>query len=132
MALPRATASTTKLWPSVRGGYLSTRPLARWLRVGLTPAHGADLASLVCLWRVGRYKHMVIFGGENIYPREIEEFLYSHPQIEDVQVVGVPPRYVQFVESFPMTITGKVQKFKVRQDAVEALGLSLTADGQRS
>jgi len=110
---------------------------------------------------VGRSKDMVIRGGENVYPREVEEFLYSHPDIEDVQVVGVPdpkygeellaavklrdgaqvseqevreycrgrlahfkvPRYVQFVESYPMTVTGKIQKFKIRQEAVELLGL---------
>ena len=110
---------------------------------------------------VGRIKDMIIRGGENIYPREIEEFLYTHPQIADVQVIGVPderygeelmawviprpgatlsedevkefckgqiahfkiPRYVKFVEAFPMTVTGKVQKFKMREDAVDELGL---------
>ncbi len=110
---------------------------------------------------VGRIKDMIIRGGENIYPREIEEFLYTHPQIADVQVIGVPderygeelmawviprpgatlsedevkefckgqiahfkiPRYVKFVEAFPMTVTGKVQKFKMRADAVDELGL---------
>ena len=104
---------------------------------------------------------MIIRGGENIYPREIEEFLYSHPQIKDVQIVGVPdarygeeiaafviartpnqidapavrefcrdriahykiPRYVIPVEEFPMTITGKVQKFKLRDQAIEWLDL---------
>ncbi|HEY0845629.1 MAG TPA: AMP-binding protein [Noviherbaspirillum sp.] len=101
----------------------------------------------------GRIKDMVIRGGENIYPREIEEFLYRHPAVQDVQVVGVPdrkygeelcawivlrpgmtldeagvrefckgqiahykvPRYIRFVEAFPMTVTGKVQKFKMRE-----------------
>ncbi len=110
---------------------------------------------------VGRIKDMVIRGGENVYPREIEEFLYTHPQIADVQVIGVPderygeelmawvilrsgasatedelrefckgqiahykiPRYVKFVDSFPMTVTGKVQKFKMRELATEELGL---------
>jgi fatty-acyl-CoA synthase len=110
---------------------------------------------------VGRIKDMVIRGGENVYPREIEEFLYTHPQIADVQVIGVPderygeelmawivqrpgaplsteevrefcrgkiahykiPRYVKVVESFPMTVTGKVQKFKMRETAIEELGL---------
>jgi fatty-acyl-CoA synthase len=110
---------------------------------------------------VGRIKDMVIRGGENIYPREIEEFLYSHPDIEDVQVIGVPdarygeelcawirvrtgsdltedqvktyctgkiahykvPRYVRFTADFPMTVTGKVQKFKMRETSVEELGL---------
>jgi len=110
---------------------------------------------------VGRIKDMVIRGGENIYPREVEEFLYGHPAIEDVQVVGVPddrfgeelcawvrlkpgvaaqeeeihlycrgqiahykiPRYVRFVDSFPMTVTGKVQKYLIRQAMIEELGL---------
>ncbi|MFT3760747.1 AMP-binding protein [Thauera sp.] len=110
---------------------------------------------------VGRIKDMVIRGGENIYPREIEEFLYAHPQILDVQVVGVPdkkygeelcawiipreegsiteddvrafcqgqiahykiPRYIQFVDSFPMTGSGKIQKFRIRQKMEEILGL---------
>ena len=111
---------------------------------------------------VGRIKDMVIRGGENVYPREIEEFLYTHPKIADVQVIGVPderygeelmawiilrpgasltedevkafckgqiahfkiPRYVKFVDSFPMTVTGKVQKFKMRDEATEELGLA--------
>ncbi|MCY9422114.1 AMP-binding protein [Bacillus paralicheniformis] len=105
----------------------------------------------------GRLKDMIIRGGENIYPREIEEFLYKHPNILDVQIVGVPdetfgeeisawiklksgasmtadelkeyckgkiarykiPRYIAFVEEFPMTASGKVQKFKVREQALE-------------
>jgi fatty-acyl-CoA synthase len=104
---------------------------------------------------------MVIRGGENIYPREVEEFLYRHPKIQDVQVFGVPdprygeelcawvrlkggqaatpeeirafcqgqiahykiPRYVRFVEAFPMTVTGKIQKFIMRQQMVEELGV---------
>ena len=112
---------------------------------------------------VGRIKDMVIRGGENIYPREIEEFLYRHPKIEEVQVVGVPdpkygeelcawiklkpgaerhaprrsasfcrgqiahykiPRYVKFVDGFPMTVTGKVQKFVMREEMIKELGLS--------
>jgi fatty-acyl-CoA synthase len=111
---------------------------------------------------VGRLKDMVIRGGENVYPREIEEFLYRHPKVQDVQVVGVPdakygeelcawvklrdgqsataeeirefcrgqiahykiPRHIRFVDGFPMTITGKVQKFVMRQETIEALGLS--------
>ena len=109
----------------------------------------------------GRVKDMIIRGGENIYPREIEEFLYTHPQILDVQVVGVPdtkygeevtayiclregekltgeevkeycqgkiarykiPRYVQIIEGFPMTASGKIQKYKLREMAIETLGL---------
>ncbi|HET8978006.1 MAG TPA: AMP-binding protein [Solirubrobacteraceae bacterium] len=114
---------------------------------------------------VGRSKDMVIRGGENLYPREIEEFLYSHPEIADVQVVGVPdarygeelvafiipragahldqasvadycrgkiahqkiPRYVEIVDAFPMTVTGKVQKFKLREHAIASLGLEAIA-----
>jgi fatty-acyl-CoA synthase len=113
----------------------------------------------------GRAKDMVIRGGENIYPREIEEFLYGHGDVADVQVVGVPderygeelvafvvvregavasedelrewcrdkiarykvPRYVRFVDGFPMTVTGKVQKFKLRETAMEELGLAEVA-----
>ena len=114
---------------------------------------------------VGRIKDMVIRGGENVYPREIEEFLYTHPKVADVQVFGVPderygeelmawivlrpgeqctdeeirefcrgqiahykiPRYVKFVDSYPMTVTGKVQKFKMRETAVQELGLDKAA-----
>ncbi|MBO0682482.1 MAG: AMP-binding protein [Candidatus Dormibacteraeota bacterium] len=117
---------------------------------------------------VGRIKDMIIRGGENIYPREIEEFLYSHPDVSDVQVVGVPsqrygeevmawvrlregagvtgddltaycrgriatfkiPRYWKFVEAFPMTVTGKVQKFRMREQAIEELGLKEAAEVQ--
>jgi fatty-acyl-CoA synthase len=110
---------------------------------------------------VGRIKDMVIRGGENLYPREIEEFLYRHPKIQDVQVFGVAddrygeelcawvrmragetltaeevrafcqgqiahnkiPRYVEFVDEFPMTVTGKIQKFIMRQQVEDRLGL---------
>ena len=110
---------------------------------------------------VGRSKDMIIRGGENIYPREVEEFLYTHPDITDVQVIGVPdlkygeevmawitvragaeltaddvrefcqgriahykiPRYVQTTDEFPMTVTGKIQKFKLREQAVDLLDL---------
>jgi fatty-acyl-CoA synthase len=130
--------------------------------------HSGDLATLDddgYVRIVGRIKDMVIRGGENIYPREIEEFLYTHPQIADVQVIGVPderygeelmawivpragaelteedikdfchgkiahfkiPRYVKFVDGFPMTVTGKVQKFKMREIAIEELGLAEAA-----
>ncbi len=113
----------------------------------------------------GRIKDMIIRGGENIYPKELEELLYTHPQIRDVQVIGVPderygevvmaciiaiedallteeevkefvkenvakhkiPQYVAFVESFPMTASGKIQKFKMREDAIEKLGLANAA-----
>jgi fatty-acyl-CoA synthase len=114
---------------------------------------------------VGRIKDLVIRGGENVYPREVEEFLYTHPDIGDVQVIGVPddrygeelmawvipregasldegavrefcrgkiahykvPRYVKFVDSFPMTVTGKVQKFKMREQAIDELDLAASA-----
>ena len=110
---------------------------------------------------VGRIKDMIIRGGENVYPREIEEFLYTHPDIVEVQVIGVPdvrygegimawvqlrdgaettaedvknfcrgsiahykvPRHVKFTDSFPMTITGKIQKFKMREQSIQELGL---------
>ena len=110
---------------------------------------------------VGRIKDMVIRGGENLYPREIEEFLYRHPKVQDVQIVGVPdpkygeelcawillkagetaseaeivdfcrdqiarhkiPRYIRFVDAFPMTVTGKVQKFLIREAMMDELGL---------
>ncbi len=113
----------------------------------------------------GRIKDMVIRGGENVYPREIEEFLYTHPSIKDVQVIGVPderfgeelcawvivnegatltedavrdycrgkiahfkiPRYVMFVDGWPMTVSGKVQKYKMRETSIEALGLQKAA-----
>ena len=111
---------------------------------------------------VGRLKDMIIRGGENIYPREIEEFLFTHPEIQDAKVIGVPdekygeavcawiqlkegatlsaeeirafckehiayfkvPRYIRLVREFPMTVTGKVQKFKMREAMVEELGLT--------
>ncbi|MEP7383608.1 MAG: AMP-binding protein [Gemmatimonadota bacterium] len=117
---------------------------------------------------VGRIKDMIIRGGENIYPREIEEFLYTHPAVQDAQVIGVPsvrygeevmawiiprpghelteddvrtfcngristykiPRYVKFVDSYPMTVTGKIQKFRMREVAVEELGLEQAANVQ--
>jgi fatty-acyl-CoA synthase len=132
---------------------------ARWMHTG-------DLATIdddgYCNI-VGRIKDMVIRGGENIYPREVEEFLYRHPKVQDVQVIGVPdmrygeelcawvklhdgqrataeeirafcqgqiahykvPRYIKFVDVFPMTVTGKIQKFLMREETIRELGLAL-------
>jgi len=130
---------------------------ARWMHTGdLATMDGDGYCNIV-----GRIKDMVIRGGENVYPREIEEFLYTHDEVSDVSVVGVPderygeelcafvvmrrggsltedavreycrsrlahykvPRYVVFTDGFPMTVTGKVQKFKMREDAIARLGL---------
>jgi fatty-acyl-CoA synthase len=131
---------------------------ARWM-------HSGDLAMMRedgYVNIVGRLKDMIIRGGENIYPREIEEFLHTHPKISDVQVIGVPdakygeevcawirlregqsstpdeirdycrgqiatykiPRYVRFIAEFPMTVTGKIQKFRMREQMAEELGLT--------
>ena len=132
---------------------------ARWMHTG-------DLATIDAEGYcniVGRIKDMVIRGGENVYPREIEEFLYRHPKIQDVQVIGVPddrygeeicawvklrpgasaseeeirafcrdqiahykvPRYIKFVDEFPMTVTGKIQKFIMRERTISELGLKV-------
>jgi fatty-acyl-CoA synthase len=129
--------------------------------------HTGDLASMDddgYLNIVGRIKDMIIRGGENIYPREIEEFLYTHPAVADVQVIGVPderygeivcawivlrpgveateedvvefcqgkiarfkiPQLVRFVDAFPMTVTGKIQKFKMRELEIAERGLVQT------
>ena len=132
---------------------------ARWMHTGdLATIDAAGYCNIV-----GRIKDMVIRGGENVYPREIEEFLYRHPKIQDVQVIGVPdprygeelcawvrlrdgasataeeirafcqgqiahykiPRYVRFVDGFPMTVTGKIQKFLMREEMIRELGLGL-------
>ena len=126
--------------------------------------HTGDLATMDAdgyVSIVGRSKDMIIRGGENVYPREIEEFLYGHPAVADVQVVGIPddrygeeigafimlkagraaeaedirsfcrgriahfkvPRHVFFVDEFPMTVTGKIQKYKLREQASAALGI---------
>jgi fatty-acyl-CoA synthase len=131
---------------------------ARWMHTGdLAVIDEQGFASIV-----GRSKDMVIRGGENIYPREVEEFLYRHPKVLDVQCVGVPdqkygeelaacivlrpgmqataeeirafcdgqiayykvPRYIVFVDSFPMTVTGKIQKYLLREQVTTGLGLA--------
>ncbi len=135
---------------------------ARWMHTG-------DLATMDddgYVNIVGRIKDMVIRGGENIYPREIEEFLYTHAKVADVQVIGLPdakygeelmawvklkegqtttgdelaafckgqiasfkiPRYWKFVDNFPMTVTGKIQKFIMREQSIEELGLREAAN----
>ncbi|MEL6537213.1 MAG: AMP-binding protein [Bacteroidota bacterium] len=134
---------------------------ARWMHTG-------DLATMDeegYINVVGRIKDMLIRGGENIYPREIEEFLYGHPKIRDVQVIGVPdakygeeimawvivkegstvtaeeitaycqgqiahykiPRYIKFVQDFPMTVTGKIRKVEMREISIKELGLEKAA-----
>ncbi|HVA36977.1 MAG TPA: AMP-binding protein [Candidatus Dormibacteraeota bacterium] len=134
---------------------------ARWMHTGdLATMDDEDYVNIV-----GRIKDMIIRGGENVYPREIEEFLYTHPKVADVQVIGVPdvkygeeicawvklregesateeevrefcrgkiahfkiPRYVKFTDAFPMTITGKIQKFKMREASTQELGLEAAA-----
>jgi fatty-acyl-CoA synthase len=131
---------------------------ARWMHTGdLAVIDEQGFAAIV-----GRSKDMVIRGGENIYPREVEEFLYQHPKVLDVQCVGVPdekygeelcaciilrpgmdasqddirdfckgqiahykiPRYVVFVSEFPMTVTGKIQKYRLREQVATDLGLA--------
>ncbi len=144
--MPEATAQT------IRDGWLHTGDL------GVMDEDGYFKIT-------GRLKDMIIRGGENIYPREIEEFIYTHPAVRDVQVIGVPdrrygeevmacvilkegeevteeemivyvkeglsrfksPRYVRFVEGFPMTHSGKIQKYKMREWAIEELGLQSAA-----
>jgi fatty-acyl-CoA synthase len=134
---------------------------SRWMHTGDLAMMDSDGYVKI----VGRLKDMIIRGGENIYPREIEEFLYAHPDVSDVHVIGVPnerygeevmawvklregahlsgqalaefcqgriatfkiPKYWKFVDDFPMTVTGKVMKFRMREIAVEELGLQKAA-----
>ncbi len=135
-----------------------------WMHTGdLATMDGAGYVNIV-----GRIKDMIIRGGENVYPREIEEFLYTHPDVADAQVIGVPdvkfgeeimawvmlregseltvgelteyckgriahfkvPRYMRFVDEFPMTVTGKVQKFRMREMAIDDLGLQDAAGAE--
>jgi fatty-acyl-CoA synthase len=131
---------------------------ARWMHSGdLAVMNDGGYVSIT-----GRLKDMIIRGGENIYPREVEEFLYSHPKISEVQVIGVPdrkygeevcawirlrdgcdaseqeirdfcrgqiatckiPRYIKFTSEFPMTVTGKIQKFRMREISTQELQLA--------
>jgi fatty-acyl-CoA synthase len=134
---------------------------AGWMHTGDLATIDADGYANI----VGRIKDMVIRGGENVYPREVEEFLYGHPAVSDVQVIGVPdprygeelcawvrvkegqsvtgeqlrdwcrgriatfkiPRYWRFVDAFPMTVTGKVQKFRMRETSIAELDLERTS-----
>jgi fatty-acyl-CoA synthase len=137
---------------------------SRWMHTG-------DLATMDAegyLNIVGRIKDMIIRGGENVYPREVEEYLYTHPAVSDAQVIGVPsekygeevmawirlkpgakadeesmiafcknriatykiPRYWKFVDAYPMTVTGKIQKYKMREQAIDELGLQKAAKVQ--
>jgi fatty-acyl-CoA synthase len=118
-----------------------------------------------CIHLTGRSRDIIIRGGENIYPREIEEFLYTHPKISEVQVVGIPnarlgeivvawvrlrpnqsatkeeirdfcreqiayfkiPEHIRFVDEFPATLSGKIQKYKIREFEIEARGLESVA-----
>jgi fatty-acyl-CoA synthase len=130
--------------------------------------HSGDLATMDAdgyVNIVGRIKDMIIRGGENVYPREIEEFLYTHPAVADAQVIGVPdekygeeimawvqlapgqhatedeikayckgkiahfkiPRYITFVNEFPMTVTGKIRKVEMREKSIADLGLQSAA-----
>jgi fatty-acyl-CoA synthase len=169
--------SEGRIVPSGISGELCTRGysvmLGYWDDIDMTARaidrgrwmHTGDLATMDeegYVNIVGRIKDMVIRGGENVYPREIEEFLFRHPKVEAVQVVGVPdpkygeelcawitlksgvaatpaeiqefckgqiahykiPRYIKFVDAFPMTVTGKVQKFVMREQTIEELGLA--------
>jgi fatty-acyl-CoA synthase len=174
---------TGRIVPRGEAGELCTRGYAVMLGYWSDPAatsaaidgarwmHSGDLAVMREDGSVnisGRLKDMIIRGGENIYPREIEEFLYTHPAVSDVQVIGVPdlkygeevcawirlregqsataedirafcrgqiagykiPRYVRFTTEFPMTVTGKIQKFRMREISIAELGLSRAAETQ--
>ncbi|MGY2052314.1 AMP-binding protein [Methylobacterium sp. JK268] len=163
--VPRGTAGElcTRGYSVMRGYWddpektAEVRDAAGWMHTGdLATIDGEGFCNIV-----GRIKDLVIRGGENVYPREVEEFLYRHPAIQEVQVFGVPdprygeelcawvklrpgaeltaedlrahctgqiahqkiPRYVEFVDAFPMTVTGKMQKYLMREAMVEKLGL---------
>ena len=150
---------------SVMLGYWQDEPATRKAIDAAGWMHTGDLATMDdegYLKITGRLKDMICRGGENIYPREIEEFLFTHPDVEDAQVIGVPsekyveevmawvkpkagkaldgealaafckgqiasykiPRYWKFVDEFPMTVTGKIQKYRMRAIATDELGLA--------
>jgi len=153
---------------SVMLGYWSDENATRQAIDAAGWMHTGDLATMDAegyVNIVGRIKDMIIRGGENVYPREIEEFLHRHPGVSEAQVIGVPsmkygeeimawvrprpgvtlteadliahftgrvatfkiPRYWRLVEEFPLTVTGKVQKFRMREIAVAELGLAIDA-----
>jgi fatty-acyl-CoA synthase len=133
-----------------------------WLHTGDLGVMRAD----GCIHLTGRSRDVIIRGGENIYPREVEEFLYTHPKIDEVQVVGIPnarlgevvvawvrlrpgvesteeeirtfcegqiayykiPAHIRFVNEFPATLSGKIQKYKIREFEIEARGLQSVAN----
>jgi fatty-acyl-CoA synthase len=135
-----------------------------WLRTGDLGVMRED----GCLHLTGRSRDVIIRGGENIYPREVEEFLYTHPKVSEVQVVGIPdvrlgeivmawvrlrpqeaaseeeirdwckgqiayykiPEHIRFVEDFPATLSGKIQKYKIREFEIEARGLESVANAR--
>jgi fatty-acyl-CoA synthase len=135
-----------------------------WLHTGDLGLMRAD----GCIHLTGRSRDIIIRGGENIYPREIEEFLYTHPKVAEVQVVGIPnarlgeivcawvrlqpnqtateeqirewcrdqiayfkiPEHIRFVDEFPATLSGKIQKYKIREFEIEARGLQSVAAAQ--
>jgi fatty-acyl-CoA synthase len=157
---------------SVMLGYWENREATEAAIDGAGWMHTGDLAVMREDGYVniaGRLKDMIIRGGENIYPREIEEFLYTHPKISEVQIIGVPdlkygeevcawvrlregeettadelrdycrgqiatykiPRYIKFTADFPTTVTGKIQKFRMREISIAELGL-VSADAVRT
>jgi fatty-acyl-CoA synthase len=154
----------------MRHGYYKSPEATNNAMDGIGWIHTGDIATMNALGYcniTGRLTDMIIRGGENIYPRELEEFLYRHPAIKDVQVIGVPsekfgeevaawiqlkegkegtvtaedirafckdeiayfkiPKYIKFVDSFPMTVTGKIQKYIMREQYTKELGLEEVA-----
>ena len=149
--------NTMKGYYKMPGATESTVDAEGWLHSGDLACRDSDGNYRI----TGRLKDMIIRGGENIYPKEIEEFIYTHPAVRDVQVIGVPdkkygeeamacvilkqpgsvtveemmdyikaslarhkvPKYIEFVDSFPMNAAGKILKYKMREDAARRLGL---------
>src|SRR5262249_51449853 len=153
---------------AVMKGYFRNRKASREVLDEDGWLHTRDLATMDedgYVKITGRVRDMIIRGGENVYPREIEEFLYGHPKISDVQVIGIPdqkygeevmawvrlkegetvtaeelrefcqgkiahfkiPRFIKFVTEYPMTISGKIQKYRMREIAIAEMGLEKVA-----